>query len=49
MCTGYNLCEECEDKPDKHKHDKSHLFLKIKKPITKPAFEEPLLNDVRTF
>lgn len=46
ICPSYNLCEECEDKPDDHKHEKTHIFVKLKRAATIPVPEGPILTEV---
>ena len=46
MCPAYNLCEDCEDKPKEHKHEKTHIFLKLKKAVTKTVPQGPFLTEV---
>ena len=46
VCPAYNLCEDCEGKPKEHKHEKTHIFLKLKKAVTKNVPEGPFINEV---
>ena len=45
-CSDFNLCAECEGKPREGIHEKTHLFIKLRKPAEKQPPKRPVLHDV---
>ncbi|XP_067939309.1 uncharacterized protein [Watersipora subatra] len=43
VCSDYNLCEDCERNPSGEEHDKTHIFLKLKRVLHETVPSGPLL------
>ena len=42
ICDDYDQCAECEAKPREDVHDKTHLFIKLRRPVqTTPSQQRP--------